>query len=87
MECNDIAFETARLTHESDEHNAIYRQILDLTYQISNDDTTAVEDTDTAEIPGLLAAHTGRDNWVNAKYLPSYLYVGESTDNVTNIFG
>ena len=84
---DDIAFETARLTHESNEHNAIYRQILDLTYQISNDDTTDVEDTDTAEIPGLLAAHTDRDNWVNAKYLPSYLYVGESTDKVTNIVG
>jgi len=84
---DDIAFETARLTYESDEHNAIYRQILDLTYQISDDDDTDVEDTDTAEISGLLAAHTDRDNWVNAKYLPSYLYVGETTDKVTNIVG
>lgn len=84
---DDIAFETARLTYESDEHNAIYRQILDLTYQISDDDDTDVEDTDTAEISGLLAAHTDRDNWVKAKYLPSYLYVGETTDKVTNIVG
>jgi len=86
---DDIAAATAAIAFESDEHNSIYRQILDLTYQISNASNVDLEDTATAEISGTLtlAAHTDRDNWVNAKYLPTYVYAGDKVNPVTNIIG
>lgn len=86
---DDIAYETARLAYESAEHNTIYRQILDLTYQISNASNTDLENTATSAIDGVLdlAAHADRSNWVNAKYLPTYIYAGDKVNPVTNIVG
>lgn len=86
---DDIAYETARLAYESAEHNTIYRQILDLTYQISNASNTDLENTATPAIDGVLdlAAHADRSNWVNAKYLPTYIYAGDKVNPVTNIVG
>ena len=86
---DDIAYETARLAYESAEHNTIYRQILDLTYQISNASNTDLENTATSAIDGVLdlAAHADRSNWVNAKYLPTYVYAGDKVNPVTNIIG
>ena len=86
---DDIAYETARLAYESAEHNTIYRQILDLTYQISNASNTDLENTATSAIDGVLdlAAHADRSNWVNAKYLPTYIYAGDKYNPITNIVG
>jgi hypothetical protein len=86
---DDIAYETTRLANESGGHNTIYRQILDLTYQISNASNTDLENTATSAINGVLdlAAHADRSNWVNAKYLPTYVYAGDKVNPVTNIIG
>lgn len=83
---DDITYETARLTYESGDHNSIYREILDLTYQISNASNTDAENTATDALSNL-AAHVDRANWINAKYLPTYVYAGDKVNPVTNIIG
>ena len=83
---DDITYETARLTFESGVHNSIYREILDLTYQISDASNTDAENTATDALSNL-AAHVDRSNWVNAKYLPTYVYAGDKVNPVTNIIG
>ena len=83
---DDITYETARLTYESGVHNSIYREILDLTYQISDASNTDAENTATDALSNL-AAHVDRSNWVNAKYLPTYVYAGDKVNPVTNIIG
>jgi len=83
---DDITYETARLTYESGVHNSIYREILDLTYQISDASDTDAENTATDALSNL-DAHVDRSNWVNAKYLPTYVYAGDKVNPVTNIIG